>query len=132
MELYLFRRADYDLLYNCSFYIVDSIPVSSRQHPIIGSIMLTLVSIYVVSCLSEFANFGRYLLPNNRLSLADIRALPVDHRAQYGETCVQDHVRDRNARRDHANLRDSCLRSASDPWRRILQQPHVHLRCRML
>lgn len=53
MELYLIRRAEYDRLYNCTLYNVDSVPLESRQRVVVGSTMLALVSIYVAS-LSSF------------------------------------------------------------------------------
>lgn len=49
MEIYLIRRAEYDRLYNCTFYHVDSVSLEARQRVVVGSVMLTLVSIYVAS-----------------------------------------------------------------------------------
>lgn len=40
MDILLFNRPRYEQLYNCSIYPIESIPLSQRQHPILGSIYL--------------------------------------------------------------------------------------------
>ncbi|KAI6212369.1 hypothetical protein M3Y94_00014100 [Aphelenchoides besseyi] len=44
MEVLLFDKQKYDLLYNCSFYDIDKIPVESRRHPYWGVFFLSLYS----------------------------------------------------------------------------------------
>ncbi|KAI1698560.1 serpentine type 7TM GPCR chemoreceptor srt domain-containing protein [Ditylenchus destructor] len=47
MELYIFRYAEWETLYNCS-YDLDIIPVELRKHEIHGLLMLVLSVIFVV------------------------------------------------------------------------------------
>lgn len=49
----LFYPDLYQKLYNCSSYNVDDIPLSSRQHPMLGSIYIILFFVYEVSSSSS-------------------------------------------------------------------------------
>ncbi|KAE9547288.1 hypothetical protein FO519_009501 [Halicephalobus sp. NKZ332] len=46
MEYVLWKRDDFSQLYNCSFYNVDSIPLSRRQHFYIGTSMIIMFFIF--------------------------------------------------------------------------------------
>uniref|UniRef100_A0A915EEL2 Vomeronasal type-1 receptor n=1 Tax=Ditylenchus dipsaci TaxID=166011 RepID=A0A915EEL2_9BILA len=48
MELYLFRPADFQLLYNCSNIDIDSVPLANRRHILEGVIMILLCAIYYI------------------------------------------------------------------------------------
>ncbi|KAI6221733.1 hypothetical protein M3Y95_00993200 [Aphelenchoides besseyi] len=54
MELYIFRRFEYERLHNCTLYNVDSIPLSERQHPKIGSLLIgmaVVMELLYIPCL---------------------------------------------------------------------------------
>ncbi|KAI6193731.1 hypothetical protein M3Y96_01050000 [Aphelenchoides besseyi] len=56
MERYLLHSTEWEALYNCSFYSVDQIPLSQRQHPIIGVSLCTLAiffEILYIPCLTS-------------------------------------------------------------------------------
>lgn len=44
----LFHPDAYRRLYNCTAYNVDDIPLTARQHPILGSVYIILFFIYMV------------------------------------------------------------------------------------
>ncbi|KAH7695681.1 hypothetical protein AAVH_37256, partial [Aphelenchoides avenae] len=43
----LFHPDAYRRLYNCTAYNVDDIPLTARQHPILGSVYIILFFIYM-------------------------------------------------------------------------------------
>ncbi|KAI1694940.1 serpentine type 7TM GPCR chemoreceptor srt domain-containing protein [Ditylenchus destructor] len=47
MEFFLFRRSEYDKLYNCS-YDIDSIPIENRKHEFHGILTLVLSTLFVL------------------------------------------------------------------------------------
>lgn len=49
MELFLFHPREYELLYNCSAYEVDSIPLEKRQSKLLGIGFMGLATLYQVS-----------------------------------------------------------------------------------
>lgn len=44
----LFHPDAYHRLYNCTAYNVEDIPLTARQHPILGSVYIILFFIYMV------------------------------------------------------------------------------------
>jgi hypothetical protein len=49
MELYFFRPDEFNRLYNCDNISVDIVPVTARQSPILGSILMALfIILYVI------------------------------------------------------------------------------------
>ncbi|KAI6228824.1 hypothetical protein M3Y99_00147700 [Aphelenchoides fujianensis] len=51
MEVLLFDQQQYDLLYNCSFYSIESIPLEKRQHRVFGALLIVAYAI----CTSTYA-----------------------------------------------------------------------------
>lgn len=48
MELFWFRPAEYERLYNCSYVQIDAIPLEQRQRPYVGAFFLVWFFIYEV------------------------------------------------------------------------------------
>jgi hypothetical protein len=42
MEDFVLNTPDFRLLYNCSMYDVDSVPLAQRQHPFLGVICVAI------------------------------------------------------------------------------------------
>lgn len=49
MEVFFFQPEEYKLLYNCSAYNVDDIPLSLRQHKVVGALLIFVFFIYEVN-----------------------------------------------------------------------------------
>ncbi|KAH7716243.1 SRT-25 protein [Aphelenchoides avenae] len=79
----LFYPDLYQKLYNCSSYNVDDIPLSSRQHPMLGSIYIILFFVYETSHLLTLPVMYQRMKQLScykimfYLSLFDFSALPV-------------------------------------------------------
>uniref|UniRef100_A0A915DYC2 Uncharacterized protein n=1 Tax=Ditylenchus dipsaci TaxID=166011 RepID=A0A915DYC2_9BILA len=57
MELYFFRRPEYQRLYNCSIYDVEEVPLEKRQHILPGIVFIALFMIFItlyIPCLAFF------------------------------------------------------------------------------
>ncbi|KAI1698596.1 serpentine type 7TM GPCR chemoreceptor srt domain-containing protein [Ditylenchus destructor] len=48
MDLILFHPAEYESLYNCSFYNVEDVPLERRQHIVLGWIFIVLFVIFEI------------------------------------------------------------------------------------
>ena len=48
MDIFLWKRDEYVMLYNCSFYDVDSIPLNQRQHVLIGVSLVVMFFIFEI------------------------------------------------------------------------------------
>ncbi|KAI6226143.1 hypothetical protein M3Y99_01323500 [Aphelenchoides fujianensis] len=54
MDLLLFDQQQYELLYNCSFYSIEAIPLERRQHRVFGALLIVAYAICTgtyVACL---------------------------------------------------------------------------------
>lgn len=54
MNTYLFHPAEFERLYNCSFYSVEDVPLAQRQHIALGSgflVLFTLFELLYIPCL---------------------------------------------------------------------------------
>ncbi|KAI1700713.1 serpentine type 7TM GPCR chemoreceptor srt domain-containing protein [Ditylenchus destructor] len=48
MELYLFRPAEYEKLYNCSVYNIEDVPLANRTHTVLGASIIVLFIIFEI------------------------------------------------------------------------------------
>lgn len=48
MEMYMFRREEYDRLYNCTFYNVSMVPLEQRQHTGMGAFFICIMLFFEV------------------------------------------------------------------------------------
>lgn len=86
MDLLLFDPAQYDLLYNCTFYNVSDVPLEERQHTALGILFLLaflLCETLYISCLviigqqclrESYSSCYRIML---FIGLADVLNLPA-------------------------------------------------------
>ncbi|KAH7699331.1 Protein SRT-42 b, partial [Aphelenchoides avenae] len=61
MEMFIFRREEYERLYNCSLYDVEQIPLERRQHPVAGFAILLLCAIFCTIYLPPMFVMRRYM-----------------------------------------------------------------------
>ncbi|KAH7702676.1 Protein SRT-42 b [Aphelenchoides avenae] len=61
MEMFIFRREEYERLYNCSLYDVEQIPLERRQHSVAGFAILLLCAIFCIIYLPPMFVMRRYM-----------------------------------------------------------------------
>ncbi|KAI1692921.1 serpentine type 7TM GPCR chemoreceptor srt domain-containing protein [Ditylenchus destructor] len=91
LKEYLFDDTEFDRLYNCSMYEVDSIPFDKRQHLILGWIFIALFAIFEILYIPCIFAISKHLQHSSfkimfYIGIADVIIMILDGRELFGYT----------------------------------------------
>ncbi|KAI1710706.1 serpentine type 7TM GPCR chemoreceptor srt domain-containing protein [Ditylenchus destructor] len=84
MEMYFFRHAEWERLYNCSLYQVDDVPLENRQHVFLGTTFIILSIIFMTLYIPCIIAVRKHIKKNTCykflffLGIVDILTIPAN------------------------------------------------------